>query len=565
MSGLDLVSNLCSFDNQSPPLPSSVDNGSDLKLSASPESDLQDSTLHHPQSTATLITAVPATADCTSTDLASVDSTLIDSTIIDSTEADAAPIAISPERYFTVLEELAQTRALECQHIRRICQLEKALDQALIYLDELKVKVRNHDDLVSQLSITEDFAYVQHHAIARLKLQISEQKQMLMAQDRETQEYDDTVQRVLRQSEQLAEYQKVELEHLKARLVRDQMGEKQRQHRLEKQVEMLQTSLTTHQEQMRKLEADALAARTLTASLEVQLAASQQQVRDLSTRLAEAQTHTMALSEQVKEAQALNAENTALQDKVQRSQGVIAEQNHKIATLERDVALAEANAAQLDAERLRYLKDQARWQQRCQELDAECDRHRSRTVQLEQQAADMQEDILRQTRQAGEYEATVQVWKERYRSSQRQLTQLKALIEREAPHLSSAMAEDLLHAVQLAMVSDEDDPAPPSAIPTPQFNTVDMPEFLIRRYAFRNRGLPSRDRAHWPSNGSSSAILAASDRSSRGSSNGQSLDGKTSEQECSNGRSPNDLVSNDPANPASNDPALNDPALNGPS
>lgn len=416
-----------------------------------------------------------------------------DITKIDVSTDLAGADAVSPDRYVHLLDELAKTRSLECQHIRRIYQLEKALDQALIYLEELKVKVRDHEDLQDQLSMTEDFAYVQQHAIAHLKNQLNQQRQILISQSSEAREYDEAVQGVLGETEQLVEYQQVELEHLKVRLAQDLAEEYKRHSQLKKKLELLQSSLENQQGRTQRLEADALAARTLAASLEIQLAASQQQVKDLSIRLAESQTRFVTAQGDLKAAQKVSDENRDLSDALKKADEVMAEQTHTIAKLKRDLAIAETTIARLDDERTKGLKEQVEWQKRCRELEAECDRHQIVLSDLDQHNAEMQEEIFQQTRQVGEYEAAIQFWKERYLSSQRQLSQLKQLLEREVTHLSENSAEDLIQAVKLVMQPEEESPATLAAVPSPQFNTVDMPEFLIRRYAFRNRSLFNRE------------------------------------------------------------------------
>ncbi|MEM7771761.1 MAG: hypothetical protein AAF327_14785 [Cyanobacteria bacterium P01_A01_bin.37] len=409
-----------------------------------------------------------------------------------SSEHDAVSVAPS-DRYALLLDELAKTQSLECQHIRRIYQLERALDQVLIYLEELKVKVRDRDDLHDQLLMTEDFAYVQQHAIAHLKKQLQHHKQILISHSSDAQEYDEAVQSVLGETEQLVEYQQVELEHLKARLAQDLAEDHKRYSLLKKKFEMLQANLLAEQARTQQIESNTLASRTLAASLEIQLTASQQQVKELSIRLAESQTRFIALQGDLKKADIAVAEYQEINATLQRLEGVVADQNRTIARLKREVAIAESTTTHLSAERRKEMKEQSKWQHRCRELESECDRHQSVLADLDHHNAEMQEKIFKHTRQVGEYESAIQFWKERYRSSQRQLEQLKQLLEREAPHLSEDTAEGLLQAVQLAMHVEGDAPSSPEAFPSPQFNTVDMPEFLIRRHASRHRPFPSQD------------------------------------------------------------------------
>ncbi|MEB3210126.1 MAG: hypothetical protein VKL39_02170, partial [Leptolyngbyaceae bacterium] len=406
---------------------------------------------------------------------------------------DPSVALISSDRYERVLDELEKTRSLECHHIRRIYQLEQALDQSLIYLEELRLKARDRDTLHDQLLMTEDFAYVQQHAIAHLKKQLKQQKQILISQSSDAREYDDAVQSVLGETEQLVEYQQVELKHIKSQLAQDLAEHHRRYSQLQKKAELLQSALASEQERTQRTESDALASRTLAASLEIQLAASQQQVRDLSVRLAESQTRLIALQNDLRKAEIAASEHDEMANLLQRSEEVIAEHQRTISKLKRELAIAESSTAHLNAERLKSVKDHSRLVNQCRELEAESDKHQSVRSDLERQNAELQEEIFQQTHQLGEYEAAIQFWKERYRSSQRQLEQLKLLFERESPHLSERTAEGLLQAVQLAMHPEDESPDCPSTFPAPQFNTVDMPEFLIRRHAVRYRSLPIQD------------------------------------------------------------------------
>lgn len=61
----------------------------------------------------------------------------------------------------------------------RIFHLEQALDQALHYLDELNARVKHQAMLQEQVMLTEEYAYVQHQAIARLKDDLSEHKEII--------------------------------------------------------------------------------------------------------------------------------------------------------------------------------------------------------------------------------------------------------------------------------------------------------------------------------------------------------------------------------------------------
>ena len=61
----------------------------------------------------------------------------------------------------------------------RIFHLEQALDQALRYLDELNTRVKHQAILEEQVTLTEEYAYVQYQAIARLEEDLANNKEMI--------------------------------------------------------------------------------------------------------------------------------------------------------------------------------------------------------------------------------------------------------------------------------------------------------------------------------------------------------------------------------------------------
>ena len=61
----------------------------------------------------------------------------------------------------------------------RIFHLEQALDQALHYLEELNARVKHQAILEEQVTLTEEYAYVQYQAIARLQEDLAEDKAII--------------------------------------------------------------------------------------------------------------------------------------------------------------------------------------------------------------------------------------------------------------------------------------------------------------------------------------------------------------------------------------------------
>lgn len=83
-------------------------------------------------------------------------------------------------------DELVEDRATHFQipeslsdEKERIFHLEQALDQALCYLDELNVRVKHQAMLEEQITLTEEYAYVQYQAISRLQDDLVEHKDMI--------------------------------------------------------------------------------------------------------------------------------------------------------------------------------------------------------------------------------------------------------------------------------------------------------------------------------------------------------------------------------------------------
>jgi len=126
--------------------------------------------------------------------------------------------SISAAAYQAVLDELAQAQALDHDRVARIYHLEQALDQALACIEGLKLQVHDQEFLEAQLATTEEFAYVQQQAIARLKLQLNQQRQLLEAQSSEGETRQQAVQSFLHTTETLAQGQQDALEQLRSRL-----------------------------------------------------------------------------------------------------------------------------------------------------------------------------------------------------------------------------------------------------------------------------------------------------------------------------------------------------------
>lgn len=397
------------------------------------------------------------------------------------------PLA-SPD-YQGLLDELAQARALDHERLARIYHLEQALDQALACLDDLRLQIHDQEFLEAQLATTEEFAYVQQQAIARLKLQLAQQRQAMESQALKNQEREQAVQALLDMTETMAQAQRGEMERLRARLAHDQSAVEAHRTRLEKQLHDLQTALEARQHRILELETESLASRSQTASLEVQLSTAQAQIRQLCISLSQHQSSLANLETQLAQAQ-------IVPETAPIAQPAAAALSVPPSAAPPELALAETKVEELEIQLAKQVKLQARWQQSCQELEAERDRSTVRIETLEREAAEMQEQILLQAQQASEYETAVQHWKDRYFASQQQITQLKELLERALPqHATEPNGQlvlfpelsELLVAVQELLSAGESEISPLPALPSPRFASLDLPDFLIRRRNYRAR------------------------------------------------------------------------------
>ena len=310
----------------------------------------------------------------------------------------------------------------------RVQQLEQALDQALACLADLRLRLQDQQHLENQLAETESYASVQQQAIVRLKLQISEQQQALEIQRLETQQRDQAIQELLATIESMAHSQQQEGERLRSRLAQDQQQVQSHRSRLGKHLQGLQAVLESRQQRLLELEAETQAARGLSARLQHQLEDAQRQIQVLSRRF---------------------------------------------------------EPELLGTTTLRSDRSELSWQFDPENLPP-------RLGQLEQQIAEMQEQILQQAQQETEYETAVQYWKDRYLSQQRQLKR-SALSSTAQPlngwpdHLPDELPDD----VPIAHPATEN--SFDESLPTPRLPTVDLPEFLVRRCSSK-ADLPARVR-----------------------------------------------------------------------
>lgn len=384
--------------------------------------------------------------------------------------------------------QLTEARALEEERLARIHHLEQALDQSLASLAELQSKLKEQGLLEAQLAATEKFACVQQQAIARLKLRIKHQQQAIESLSANLAIQDTLDDAATPKMEQLElSFTAPALAHESAAVPAEATIPT-----LEAQIQSLQAALADNQHRITELEFEAQRAQELANRLQGHLETAQQQVQDLSVALGTYEARIAQLDAQL-DADAATSGRKARTSARAKSLG---QQNRAIATLGQDLARAQIKVEELELEMARQLRVQSLWQHNCREMEAECDRYRTRVSDLEQQSAEMQEQIFQQARQASEFEAAIQHWKDRYHANRQQILRLRELLEeaqlqalsddRIYPALGAVFSE-LLAVIELTDIPELDGSQSSAEPGASRFNSLDVPDFLLRRRSYRPR------------------------------------------------------------------------------
>lgn len=340
------------------------------------------------------------------------------------------------------------------KQLERIKDLERALDQSLASLEEVRVQLVDQHFLENQLAATEEIANIQQRAISQLKQQLARQQQALESQHIQPEEQTQTCQTLLSVIQALAEGQQARLAQLKAQFQLDRLAP------LQIQKEVVDPVLAPS-----------------TESLEAQIP----QVADLTRQLANLQHVVEQLETELDRAHHELQDQQAVIDSLRRSS--TSQLPLHDSSLDQELFTAHCKIQDLETQISKQITTQAILQHTCQELEQARDRYQTRAAELELQAADMQEQILKQAQQGSEYETAVQHWKDRYLKSQDYLLRLKTLVEQSEIHSSNELAE-LLAAIHLL----KDVPEPETSITVSHRpSKMDIPEFLARHHRYRVR------------------------------------------------------------------------------
>jgi hypothetical protein len=331
--------------------------------------------------------------------------------------------ALLNERVHSVDAESDQNDSSLTQ--RRITQLEQALYQCQLYIDELKKKLVDQEFLEEQLATTESFSHIQKQAIETLKSQVGDQKTLHSELENMKQQLH-LVNSQYREAEVNAQLREAEFSSLKQKMLQSQTDldrVKDKNQQLKAQLELQQSSMV--QETQQRIVAQKTAER-----LRTDLTKRDASVRSLESKLKQAET---MLSQREDIIAALKNRNSPDSQKDQFIQGLsstLLKAQRQIADLENDLSNQSILQVQL--------------QHSTHELEQDSKLIQARSEQLEQQVNDLQEQVLRQAQQSSEYETAVQHWKTRCLEAEDWTSQVAKLWEGQNPQqLSDSASPDL--------------------------------------------------------------------------------------------------------------------------
>ncbi len=293
---------------------------------------------------------------------------------------------------------------------KRIRQLEQALYQCQLYIDELKKKLIDQEFLEGQLATTEAFSHIQKQAIETLKLQVSEQQALQEALETAQQQLQATQserkEAIALISQKENKCSALQLQMLQVRAELDRLKDTKAQ--ATAQLDALQGSMV--QETQQRIIAQKTADR-----LRTELRNRELSTRSLELKLQQAEemlTHRETMIA------ALKDRNRPDSQKDQFIQGIsttLLKAQRQITELQNELSSQSILQAQL--------------QHTTHELEQDTKLAQTRSEQLEQQVNDLQEQVLRQAQQASEYETAVQHWKTRCTEAEEWTSQVAQLWE----------------------------------------------------------------------------------------------------------------------------------------
>ncbi|WP_404789901.1 hypothetical protein [Altericista sp. CCNU0014] len=314
-----------------------------------------------------------------------------------------------------LLSEVAQSIQLSASgeppsEEQRICQLEQALYQCQLYIDELKQKLIDQEFLEGQLATTEAFSHIQKQAIETLKLQVADQ-QTLYTELEAAQQQIQSMQTELAEANALVRQKEANFSALQLQVWQDgaeidRLKDKKAQ--VVAQLDALQGSMV--QETQQRIIAQKTADRLRTELRNRDLAA-----RSLETKLQQAEEMLAQREDMIAALKDRNRPDSQKDQFIQGISSTLLKAQRQITELQNELSNQSILQAQL--------------QHTAHELEQDGKVAQTRSEQLEQQVNDLQEQVLRQAQQASEYETAIQHWKTRSTEAEEWTAQVAQLWE----------------------------------------------------------------------------------------------------------------------------------------
>ncbi len=337
-----------------------------------------------------------------------------------STELEPAEPALTVDSSFD-LAAIKQNSAQEIDQTLRIQQMEQALDQCQVYINELKLQLADQQFLEEVLAKTEEASHIQQQAINSLRQQLSQQDG-LEQQIAKLNQSNSEIQAALAGMETQSQIDQAHLNEMKAQLEQQQAETQATQASLEQQITSLQIRLETKETEGQSLQIAALQRTDQIARLKTQMA-------QLEADVGDRQHQINTLESRVQRTKEVIAAQQDIISALQQNQGTDSSKNKVIQSMSKTLLNAQNKMESLEAEFSSQRLLHAQLQHYSQELEGKTGEYQKRASQLEKQVAEMQEQILHQAQQSSEYEAAIQHWKDRCLNAEQSVLQLKTVIE----------------------------------------------------------------------------------------------------------------------------------------
>jgi len=191
------------------------------------------------------------------------------------------------------------------------------------------------------------------------------------------------------------------------------------------------------------------------------------------------QTHTATVD-------TLKSTQTELMSELEKASQALAESNNTIGQFQSQLTEASIQRESLEAEIIKHLSAQAMLQHSMQDMNSNRANSQGRFQDLEQQIAELQEQVLKQAGQAAEYEAAIQHWKDQSLHHQRHAVQLSGALERlleekdiKRAKLESTRSEEVIPVAKELSVVAPNSNSNGNSKNSPR--SIDLPSFLLRQ------------------------------------------------------------------------------------